>query len=234
MSKIIQLPLFNLILAIILIESENFVKCNNTNINNTDYNSNNSGINVNNSGNISNQSAINININSSLSNIQTNSNNISNNKIKLFDLPPISELTSKMTGRWYKIYATSSNMFINLDIENVFGSNPPELKLALSNEINGKIVRGYTILDQLNGMDVTYDEGSRVNYNIMDYDFERYLVMRNTKSKNVELTVYSRFNDQSPEKARLLNNIYRKLDRLGLKINLKPVNNKKPKNRRLG
>ncbi|XP_054153713.1 uncharacterized protein DDB_G0271850-like [Oppia nitens] len=211
------LPWLVLILVIILIESNNQVKCNYTNINIT-------GNNTNNGGNNSIISGININ---------NSGNNSNSNKIKLPDLPPISLMTSKMTGRWYAIYSTNRKISKYLDIENVFGSNPSELKLTLGNYKDLPNI-GYTILDDLNGMYVTYTDGGRIYYNILDYDFERYLVMRSEMRKNAHLNVFSRFNDKSSENVRLLNNIYRKLDRLGLKFNLKQINQQKPSNRRFG
>ncbi|XP_054153529.1 myb-like protein I [Oppia nitens] len=231
MSKLklfIQLPLIVIILAIILSESNNQVKCNNnTNIISNNIN-NNSGNNVNNSGNnINNNSLNNIN-NNSLNNVNNNSGNNLNNSV-IYKLPPVSLLTSKMTGRWYAIYATNPNHNFNLDIENLFGTNPPELKLTISGS-KKPTYSGYTILDDLNFINITYESGSRISFNILDYDFDRYLLVKVLHKNKVGITLYSRFNDQLVEQLRQLHNAYKKLDQLGLKFNLKSTKQQpKPK-----
>ncbi|XP_054163164.1 putative mediator of RNA polymerase II transcription subunit 24 [Oppia nitens] len=205
------------------------------NINNNSGNNinNNSGNNLNNNNgnNLNNNSGNNLNNNSG-NNINNNSgNNLNKNNSMFPDLPPIPLLTSRMTGQWYAIYGSNLKEFRHLVIEKVIGSYPPELILKMSSGPNRQNMTGYTVLDNNNYIYVTYDNGMRVYYYVLEYDSERYFVMMFTPTVNKKggLIIYSRSEQTVPENTRLMNKIYRSLDRLGFKGDLKQLPKLQPK-----
>ncbi|XP_054163163.1 uncharacterized protein DDB_G0287625-like [Oppia nitens] len=205
---------------------------NNVNNNSGNNVNNNSGNNVNNNSgnNVNNNSGNNVNNNSG-NNLNNNSgDNLNKNKSIFPDLPPIPILTSKMTGQWYAIYGSNPKEYRHLVIENIIGSNPPELILKMSSAPSYQNITGYTVLDNNENIFVTYDDGMRVYYYILEYDSERYFAMyAMPTNKRGGLIIYSRSEQTVPENTRLMNKIYRSLDRLGFKSDLKQLPKLQPK-----
>ncbi|XP_054157722.1 uncharacterized protein LOC128956055 isoform X2 [Oppia nitens] len=120
---------------------------------------------------------------------------------QLRKVPSIETLTTKLTGRWFRVYGSHADNYNMFDITLIPGSQPPELEFKIHHDTKNKILTGHMILDG-NGHILDFIKPSRqVIYKYLTYELPNYYIVlfKNVDTNFVGIDVYSR-SDQPNQK----------------------------------